>query len=252
MKRQVVAVFLLFLTMAAMAADETVYVTKTGTKYHRAGCRHLAKSAIPMALSEAASRYSPCSACNPPIPQRKQEAATPEKSPVQVFAAQPALAPAADNVQVLENEKARLESEILARRNRIAEIENQITQLRVQMATARGEARTRTVRFTYMNQAPDGSSPPVGKFEAGTAVIVRGYVKGTIFFRAEINGMTGYVLEGDLQPTPELQALKRAGSAAVAPFASTPTTVTPAPARNSWGQNFRTRPGVRAASFLNF
>jgi hypothetical protein len=50
--------------------EETVYVTKTGAKYHRAGCRHL-KSSIPMKLSEAAERYSPCSVCNPPSPKGK-------------------------------------------------------------------------------------------------------------------------------------------------------------------------------------
>ena len=59
-------------TTAAIASsagtdkDETVYVTKTGSKYHRAGCRYL-KSMIPMPLSEASKRYQPCSVCNPPI-----------------------------------------------------------------------------------------------------------------------------------------------------------------------------------------
>ena len=48
------------------ADDVTVYVTKTGAKYHRAGCRYLSKSMIPMKLSEAKSRYGPCSVCNPP------------------------------------------------------------------------------------------------------------------------------------------------------------------------------------------
>jgi len=46
--------------------DVIVYVTKTGSKYHRAGCKYLKKSQIPMKLSEAKKRYSPCSACNPP------------------------------------------------------------------------------------------------------------------------------------------------------------------------------------------
>lgn len=44
----------------------TVYVTRSGTKYHREGCRHLSKSAIPLPLNEAAGRYAPCSACSPP------------------------------------------------------------------------------------------------------------------------------------------------------------------------------------------
>lgn len=44
----------------------TVYVTRTGEKYHSAGCRHLARSQIPMALVDAAARYGPCSVCRPP------------------------------------------------------------------------------------------------------------------------------------------------------------------------------------------
>jgi len=46
--------------------DITVYVTRTGKKYHRAGCRYLRKSAIPMKLSEARRLYGPCSVCKPP------------------------------------------------------------------------------------------------------------------------------------------------------------------------------------------
>lgn len=45
----------------------TVFVTRTGSKYHRAGCRYLAKSQIPMSLSAAkSSGYGPCSVCGPP------------------------------------------------------------------------------------------------------------------------------------------------------------------------------------------
>jgi hypothetical protein len=47
-----------------------VYVTRTGGKYHRAGCRYLSKSAIPMTLKDAASGHSPCSVCRPPILSR--------------------------------------------------------------------------------------------------------------------------------------------------------------------------------------
>lgn len=44
-------------------AEETVYVTKTGTKYHASGCRHLKKSSIPIELSKAKARYGACSVC---------------------------------------------------------------------------------------------------------------------------------------------------------------------------------------------
>lgn len=47
--------------------EATVYVTNTGKKYHRAGCRYLSKSQIPISLSDAkADGYGPCSKCNPP------------------------------------------------------------------------------------------------------------------------------------------------------------------------------------------
>jgi len=47
--------------------DPTVYITKTGEKYHRAGCRYLSQSSIPIKLSDAiAQGYTPCSVCNPP------------------------------------------------------------------------------------------------------------------------------------------------------------------------------------------
>lgn len=45
----------------------TVYVTKTGAKYHKAGCSSLAKSAIPMKLEEAVKKYGPCLNCKPPV-----------------------------------------------------------------------------------------------------------------------------------------------------------------------------------------
>lgn len=45
----------------------TVYVTKTGAKYHSAGCQYLSKSQIPINLSAAQTKgYGPCSKCNPP------------------------------------------------------------------------------------------------------------------------------------------------------------------------------------------
>jgi len=47
-------------------SSDTVYITNTGKKYHRAGCRYLAKSQIPISLSDAKARgYQPCSVCRP-------------------------------------------------------------------------------------------------------------------------------------------------------------------------------------------
>jgi hypothetical protein len=39
----------------------TIYVTRTGQKYHRDGCRYVARSRIPMSLKEATKRFGPCS-----------------------------------------------------------------------------------------------------------------------------------------------------------------------------------------------
>ena len=58
---------LFFFVAISQQNDVTVYVTRTGSKYHAAGCRYLSKSKIPMTLSEASERYSPCSVCNPPL-----------------------------------------------------------------------------------------------------------------------------------------------------------------------------------------
>jgi micrococcal nuclease len=50
----------------ASSGNVLVYVTRTGTQYHRAGCRYLARSQIPIALSEAVKKYGACDVCRPP------------------------------------------------------------------------------------------------------------------------------------------------------------------------------------------
>lgn len=45
----------------------TVYITKTGKKYHRAGCSSLKRSSIPISIQNAKDKgYTPCRNCNPP------------------------------------------------------------------------------------------------------------------------------------------------------------------------------------------
>jgi endonuclease YncB( thermonuclease family) len=46
--------------------EETVYVTRTGAKYHRSSCQYLRRSRIPVSLKEAKQSYGPCSVCRPP------------------------------------------------------------------------------------------------------------------------------------------------------------------------------------------
>jgi len=54
------------LTTPAPTPTDIVYITNTGAKYHRAGCRYLSKSSIPIERKEAISRgYTPCSVCRP-------------------------------------------------------------------------------------------------------------------------------------------------------------------------------------------
>jgi len=46
--------------------EQTVYITKTGKKFHRNGCRSLSKSKISISRSNAIKKgYSPCSVCKP-------------------------------------------------------------------------------------------------------------------------------------------------------------------------------------------
>ncbi len=45
---------------------ETVYITKTGTKFHRGTCSSLSKSKIAISFEEACAKmYEPCGKCNP-------------------------------------------------------------------------------------------------------------------------------------------------------------------------------------------
>lgn len=52
-------------TPTAPVADE-VYITNTGSKYHRSSCSSLNKSKIAISLDKAKSGYGPCGRCNPP------------------------------------------------------------------------------------------------------------------------------------------------------------------------------------------
>ena len=49
------------------ADGTTVYITRTGKRYHREGCSSLSRSKIPTTLSDAkAQGYTPCQRCSPP------------------------------------------------------------------------------------------------------------------------------------------------------------------------------------------
>ena len=51
---------------AGGGGGDTVYITKTGEKFHRDGCRYLKKSQIAISRSDAVAQgYGACSVCNP-------------------------------------------------------------------------------------------------------------------------------------------------------------------------------------------
>lgn len=53
-------------TYSEPPVSSTVYITESGTKYHRAGCQYLSKSCISISKSSAQSRgYTACSRCKP-------------------------------------------------------------------------------------------------------------------------------------------------------------------------------------------
>ncbi|MBL7894855.1 MAG: energy transducer TonB [Bacteroidia bacterium] len=57
---------ILLILISTTLIGQTVYVTDTGSKYHRNGCRYLNKSKNAIELSNAIQAYDPCSVCSPP------------------------------------------------------------------------------------------------------------------------------------------------------------------------------------------
>ncbi|WP_211223388.1 hypothetical protein [Flavobacterium soli] len=61
-----------FLFVVASVFSQTVYITKTGAKYHQETCTHLKHSSISMNLEEALEKgYEPCKVCKPLTTQEK-------------------------------------------------------------------------------------------------------------------------------------------------------------------------------------
>jgi endonuclease YncB( thermonuclease family) len=51
---------------ATEPVEGAVYVTRTGSKYHRLSCQYLRRSRIQVSLQDAKQSYDPCSVCRPP------------------------------------------------------------------------------------------------------------------------------------------------------------------------------------------
>jgi endonuclease YncB( thermonuclease family) len=50
--------------------DPIVFITRTGTKYHRVNCRTLRESRYEIRLGEATRKYTACDVCSPPAVSR--------------------------------------------------------------------------------------------------------------------------------------------------------------------------------------
>jgi hypothetical protein len=67
---KVICNFLLWAIVTGCSSSQTeaqtVYITKSGQKYHSANCRHIRNSGNPISLSKAQDQgYTPCSLCQP-------------------------------------------------------------------------------------------------------------------------------------------------------------------------------------------
>lgn len=61
------------LLLSIFAFSQTVYITKTGNKYHTSGCQYLSKSKIAIQIDTAVERsYTPCSVCKPSVTSSKR------------------------------------------------------------------------------------------------------------------------------------------------------------------------------------
>lgn len=74
---------LFFLVTTSSVFSQTVYITKTGEKYHRETCFHLRRSTISIPLEEALERgYTACKACKPIATIGKQATTSENKQSV--------------------------------------------------------------------------------------------------------------------------------------------------------------------------
>ena len=69
------------LLIAPEVRSQTVYVTRTGEKYHNDGCRYLSRSQIETTVAKAKENgYTACSVCKPPVKASSATTATPLKT----------------------------------------------------------------------------------------------------------------------------------------------------------------------------
>lgn len=66
MKKQIFLLTIFITLLYSNILSQTVYITKSGEKYHNQGCRYLNKSAYSINLSDAIAKgYTACKICKP-------------------------------------------------------------------------------------------------------------------------------------------------------------------------------------------
>jgi len=66
MKKHLFLLTVFFSLFISNVFSQTVYITKTGKKYHSENCRHLSKSSYSINLADAKAKgFDACSVCNP-------------------------------------------------------------------------------------------------------------------------------------------------------------------------------------------
>jgi hypothetical protein len=64
--KRIIYLLLICSIFSSIASAQTVYITKSGSKYHSDGCSYLKKSSTPIDIKEVVSKgYTPCSRCKP-------------------------------------------------------------------------------------------------------------------------------------------------------------------------------------------
>lgn len=74
--------FLVFVGASSTVLAQTVYITKTGEKYHKITCRYLSKSCYSIELSDAKDKgYASCKVCKPGSGSSAQKKINPGQAP---------------------------------------------------------------------------------------------------------------------------------------------------------------------------
>ena len=84
MKKHLLLLTVFFSLLISNVFSQTVYITKTGKKYHNANCTYLRSSSFPINLSDALARgLDACSVCKPSSSTNQSSPATNQTIPTQ-------------------------------------------------------------------------------------------------------------------------------------------------------------------------